>query len=111
MKKTLGFLFAFAVLGASAISEQRHKIPAENFDGAKFMQRYNLEVDDFHAEYVNGEMFVVIHDGVTLSDSDPVFEASDTTKRDRLVVLRSKLKSQDLTLTELNEYLRLQSGN
>lgn len=110
MKKTLGFLFAFAVLGTSAISEQRYKIPAENFDGAKFKQRYNLKADDFHAEYVNGEMEIVIHDGVTLSDSDPVFEAPDTTKRDRLAVLILDLGSRDLTLAEVNELLRIRSG-
>ncbi len=109
MKKTLGFLFAFAVLGTSAISEERHKIAPENFDGAKFMQRYNLKADDFHAEYVNGEMEIVIHDGVTISAS-PTFEASDTTKRDRLAVLILDLGSRDLTLAEVNEFLRLNQG-
>ncbi len=109
MKKTLGFLFAFAVLGTSAISEERHKIPAENFDGAKFMQRYNLEAGDFHAEYVDGEMFVVVHDNATIS-STPTFEASDTTKRDRLAILSEDLKTRDLTLAEVNELLRIRSN-
>lgn len=109
MKKTLVFLFAFVVLGASATSEQRHKIAPENFDGAKLMQRYSLKVDDFHAEYVNGEMYIVIHDGVTIP-STPTFEASDTTKRARLSALRATARTQTLTLDEVTEYLRLRDG-
>ncbi len=107
--KKIAFLLGFVLLGASAISEQVFKIDAANFDGAKLMQRYNLKVDDFHAEYVNGEMYVVIHDGVTIP-STPTFEASDTTKRDRLSVLSATARIQTLTLDEVTEYLRLRDG-
>ena len=110
MKKALGFLFAFVAFGTSAISEHRYKIPAENFDGAKFMERYSLKLEDFHAEYVDGEMYIVVHDGVSITAS-PTFEASDTTKRDRLGALLAKMgRSEDLTVAELNEYLRLTAG-
>lgn len=106
------FAVAFFVLSvsvATAISDQHHKIASENFDGAKFMERYNLKQDDFHAYYKDGEMYVAIHDNVTI-EANPTFEAPDTTKRDRLVALRAKMKTQDLTLAEMNEYIRLKDG-
>lgn len=112
MNKTMILsLFVFAsLLIPSAISEQRWKVPAENFDGSKFAQRYALDREDFHAEIVGGEMFIVLEDGVTISDQIPIFEASDTTKQDRFSALRTRLKSQDLTVAEMNDYLRLRDG-
>ncbi len=104
-------LFVFAgLLIPSAISEQEWKVPAENFDGSKFAQRYALDKDDFYAKIVGGEMFIVLKDGVTISDEIPVFEASDMTKRDLFSALRIKLKTQDLTVPEMNDYLRLRDG-
>ena len=106
------FAVAFLVLSAfvaTAISEQHHKIASENFDGAKFMERYRLAQDDFHAYYKDGEMYIAIHDNVTI-EANPTFEAPDTTKRDRLTTLRAKMKTQDLVLAELNEYIRLRDG-
>lgn len=109
MKKILVFLFAFSLIGASALSEHRHKIHADDFDGAKLIKRYNASRDDFHCEYVDKEMFVVIHDGAPIPDP-PIFEAPDPTKRDRLTVLRGNLRSRDLNVSEINEYLRLTAG-
>lgn len=111
MKKIAALFFVFVgILGTSAISEQRYKIPAENFDGAKLMERYSLDVDDFHAEYVDGEMFIVVRDDVSIV-ANPTFEASDTTKRDRLGVLHAKMgRLEDFTVSEINEYLRLTAG-
>lgn len=110
MKKTLGLFLIFAFMGTTAISEHRYKIPAANFDGSKFMQRYSLSIDDFHAEYKNGEMFIVVHDGIDITDN-PTFEASDTTKRDRLGVLLAKMgRGEDLNISEINEYIRLRAG-
>ncbi len=112
MNKTMIFsLFVFVgVLIPSAISEQEWKVPAENFDGSKFAQKYSLDRDDFYAKIVGGEMFIVLNDGVTISDQIPVFEASDMTKQDRFSTLRTKLKSQDLTLAEMNDYTRFRDG-
>lgn len=110
MKRALALFLGFALLGTAAISVHRYKIPAENFDGAKFMQRYSLSIDDFHAEYENGEMYIVVHDGVDIT-ANPIFEASDTTKRDRLSTLRAKMgRGEDLNVSQINEYLRLTAG-
>ena len=109
MKKTFAFLLVFAVIGASASSEQHYKISSKNFDGAKLMKRYNLKLEDFRAYYKDGEMFVMIYDGVTIPDP-PIFEAPDTTKRDRLAALRLVLRSGDLNVSQINEYLRLKAG-
>ena len=112
MNKTMAFLlFVFAgLLIPSAISEQEWKVPAENFDGSKFAQRYALDREDFHAEIVGAEMFIVLKDGVTISDEVPVFEASDMTKQNRFSALRTRMKTQDLTLAEMNDYVRLRDG-
>ncbi len=112
MNKTMIFsLFVFVgVLIPSAISEQKWKVPAENFDGSKFAQRYSLDREDFHAEIVGGEMFIVQTGGATIMDQPPVFEAPDMTKQDRFEFLRTKLENQDLTVPEMNDYLRLRDG-
>jgi len=112
MNKSMIFsLFVFVgLLIPSAISEQEWKVPAENFDGSLFAQRYSLDREDFYAKIVGGNMFIVLKDGVTISDQIPVFEASDTTKQDLFSALRTKLKSQDLTVPEMNDYLRLRDG-
>ncbi len=110
MKKTLALLIGFALLGTAAVSEQVFKVDPANFDGKKYMEREGITLEDFHAEFRGGEMYIVIHDDVTVS-ATPVFEASDTTKRDRLTVLRIKMgRSEDLTTSEINEYLRLTAG-
>ena len=110
MKKTLALLIGFALLGTSAISEQVFKVDPANFDGAKYMEREGITLEDFHAEFRDGEMHIVIHDPVTVS-ATPVFEASDTTKRDRLSILLAKMgRLEDLNNSELNEYLRLTAG-
>lgn len=88
----------------------KHQVDAANFDGAKFAQKYGLEQEDFYAVYEDGQMFVIIRDGITLPDDPPIFEAPDTTKRDRLAALRVLAGTRNLTLPELNEYIRLRDG-
>lgn len=114
-KKMIFWVFVFAgilfpFLPPSATSEQKWKVPAENFDGSKFAQRYALDREDFYAEIVGGEMFIVLKDGVTISDQIPIFEVPDMTKQDLFSALRTRLKSQDLTVAEMNDYLRFRDG-
>lgn len=89
---------------------KRYQVDAASFDGAKFMARYGIKQEDFHATYESGKMEVIIHDGVVLSDDPPVFEPSDTTNRDAKEALMTKLKAEDLTLEEVNELLRKEKG-
>ena len=109
MKRAFVLFIGIVLISTSAISEHRHEILADDFDGAKLMKRYNASKDDFHAEYVGDKMFVVVHDGAPIPDP-PIFEAPDPTKRDRLTVLRGNLRSRDLNVSEINEYLRLTAG-
>ena len=108
--KKLAFLLGFVLLGTSAISEQDFQVDPENFDGSKLLQRYSaLKLADFRAEIRSGKMWIVFRDGAPIP-ATPIFESSDTTKRDRLTVLRGNLRSRDLNLAELNEYMRLTAG-
>lgn len=116
MKRTIVFLLLVSagIFAASAatVPEQKWKVQADNFDGAKFMKRYSLSREDFGAERdANGDMWVFTREGIALPDDPPIFEAPDTTKRDRLSVLRAKMRrSEDLNMPQLNEYLRLTAG-
>lgn len=114
MKKTIvSLLFLFIVaFGGSVISETKWKVPVANFDGSKFATRYGLDIDkDFSGIRDDaGQLWLIYNGDVPLPDDPPVFEVSDTTKRDRLSVLRENLRSRDLNISELNEYLRLTAG-
>jgi len=106
----LGFACSITI---SAFTEQKLQVDADKFDGGKFMGRNpGLTIEDFHAEYdKDGKMWVVIHDNAAMTDQTPIFESPDTTKRDRLSALRSKMgRLEDFTVSEINEYLRLQAG-
>lgn len=108
-----GLVLCFLILGfmgQAPLAGKEWPISSGEFDGAKFMQRYGLEPTDFYVVTRGGQTVLVLKDNVTLPDDPPVFEPSDTTNRDRLSVLRARLKSGDLTVSEINEYLRLSAG-
>ncbi len=113
--KRFGIAFAFVMgftLGSVTLSaSKQHQVDPSAFDGTKFAQRYGLDSQsDFKAVYENGQMFIVLREGLTLPDDPPVFDAPDTGKRDRLAVLRTDAKGRDLTLAEINEYIRLRDS-
>lgn len=110
MKKTLALLAVLALTVTMSIADHAFKVDPANFDGAKLLERYsNLKLEDFRAEIRNGEMYIVFRDGAPIP-ATPVFEASDPTKRDRLAVLRGMLRSGNLNVSQINEYLRLTAG-
>lgn len=91
---------------------KKYLVTAEDFDGTKFATKYTLDPHkDFYAGYENGNMFIVLREGLTLPDDPPIFESSDTINQDRLAVLTAKLETQGLTtFLEVSEYLKLKIG-
>lgn len=116
MPKIFAYIFTITILsvltGAVAPTIKEYPIDPATFDGAKFADRYSLDFnEDFKVrQKVGGQYILVLRLGLTLPDDPPIIEPPDSTKRDRLEALRMKLSSQDLSVPEINDYLRLRDG-
>lgn len=86
-------------------------IPTE-FSGNKFAARYKLDPDKDYWTDRNaaGDHILVLAEGITLLDDPPILEASDpdpkSAMKPEMDRIMEKLKTQDLTLSEISMYLR-----
>lgn len=99
-------------MGALAQPTDLGVVSPEAFDGSRFSKRYGLDshTDFWAAKDDEGKMHIYLKEGLTISDTTPIFEAPDATKINRMAALRTKLASSDLTVPEISEYLRLRDG-